>query len=548
MPYAQPQTDLVARKSVIERGLKMTTEITRRNLLKGALLGMAGAAGAGMLAGCAPKEQGAAQVTSEDVVALADATDAAAEYAGKVTETEEVDIVVVGAGASGLAAAVEALNEGANVLVLESETKAGGNGSTTSVVMGVGTKMQQKLGISLTPAEIIGAEMETFNYSVDGVRWSNLVRNSNENIEWLIEQGCLFNGNVDNYHGMGVVDTGHWWTGDTGRDGETGYVTPMVARVEELGGRIRYEAAGKALVMTDDGAAAGVYAETPDGVLQVNAKAVILATGGYADNNEILEEQGYEPDNIAVFGVPGHKGDGILMALAAGGKSWLGNSSLMEYPMNPRIGRDSGAISRLANSLWVNGNAARFVDENCAAKIPARAALAVRSQDISYTVFDQPILDAVQAAKEEVAPMVEQGIADGAIFKADSVEELAAAAGLDAKALATTLETYNGYCAAGNDEEFGKDPACLQTIGTAPFYLSENSGIYFLTTIGGIDTTELCEVRAEEGGVIKGLYAVGVDGVELYKGLYTIDIPGSCNANNIYTGRTAAQQACALLA
>lgn len=161
----------------------------------------------------------------------------AAQYAGKAAYTEDVDIVVVGAGASGLTAAVEALLDGVSVLVLESQTKAGGNGSTTSVVMGVGTPMQEKLGISLTPAEIINAEMETFNYSVDGVRWSSLVRNSADNIQWLIDQGCQFNGNVDNYHGVGVVDTGHWWTGDTGRDGETGYVAPMVNRVEEFGGR-----------------------------------------------------------------------------------------------------------------------------------------------------------------------------------------------------------------------------------------------------------------------------------------------------------------------
>lgn len=546
MPYAQPQTDLVESKSVVERGTEMTTEITRRNLFKGALLGMAGAASAGMLAGCAPKQPSAETTDSGDGATSAGATDAAADYAGKVTETEEVDIVVVGAGASGLAAAVEALNQGADVLVLESQTKAGGNGSTTSVVMGVGTKMQQDLGIALTPAEIIDAEMETFNYSVDGVRWSSLVRESDDNIQWLIDQGCLFNGKVDNY-GVGIVDTGHWWTGDTGRDGETGYVVPMVARVEELGGRIRYEAAGKALIM-EEGAASGVYAEIPNGVLQVNAKAVIVATGGYANNDALLEERGYNPDEMLVFGVPGHDGDGINMALAAGAKSWMQNSSLMEYPMNPHMGKESVPLSRMPNGLWVNGNGVRFVDENCGAKVPARAALAVRTQDITYTLVDESLLDTLRSADESFAEVIEKAVADGAIFKADTVEALAETADIDAAALTATLETYNGYCAAGNDEEFGKDPACLQTIGTAPFYLSENSGIYFLTTIGGIDTTELCEVRAEEGGVIKGLYAVGVDGVELYKGLYTIDIPGSCNANNIYTGRVAAQQACALIA
>ncbi len=497
-----------------------------------------------MLAGCTPQSEETKLSSVEEDVKNA----RAAQYAGKAAYTEDVDIVVVGAGASGLTAAVEALLNGVSVLVLESQTKAGGNGSTTSVVMGVGTPIQEKLGISLTPAEIINAEMETFNYSVDGVRWSSLVRNSADNIQWLIDQGCQFNGNVDNYHGVGVVDTGHWWTGDTGRDGETGYVASMVNRVEELGGRILYEVAGKALIMDDDGAAAGVYAETQDGVLQVNAKAVILATGGYANNNDILEDKGYDSDGLDVFGMPGHNGDGILMALAAGGKSWLNNSSLMEYPMNPKIGRKSNVISRMPNSLWVNGSGTRFVDENCSAKVPARAALAVRTQDVSYAVFDQAILDAAKSANEDVASVVEQGVSDGYIFKADSIEDLAAAVDMDASALAATLDTYNGYCAAGSDEEFGKDPAMLQAIGQAPFYLSENSGIYFLTTIGGIDTTESCEVRAEEGGVIKGLYAVGVDGVELYKGLYTIDIPGSCNANNIYTGRIAAQKACELLA
>ncbi|MCK6139759.1 FAD-dependent oxidoreductase [Slackia exigua] len=356
----------------------------------------------------------------------------AAQYAGKAAYTEDVDIVVVGAGASGLTAAVEALLNGASVLVLESQTKAGGNGSTTSVVMGVGTPMQEKLGISLTPAEIINAEMETFNYSVDGVRWSSLVRNSADNIQWLIDQGCQLNGNVDNYHGVGVVDTGHWWTGDTGRDGETGHVAPMVNRVEELGGRILYEVAGKALIMDDDGAAAGVYAETQDGVLQVNAKAVILATGGYANNNDILEEKRYDSDGLDVFGMPGHNGDGILMALAAGGKSWLNNSSLMEYPMNPKIGRKSNVISRMPNSLWVNGSGTRFVDENCSAKVPARAALAVRTQDVSYAVFDQAILDAAKSASEDVASVVEQGVSDGYIFKADSIEDLAAAVDMDA--------------------------------------------------------------------------------------------------------------------
>lgn len=101
----------------------------------------------------------------------------------QVTAVRDCDIAVVGAGMSGLSAAVEALNLGADVVVLESQRMAGGNGLVTSCVMGVDTRIQKSLGIEVKPADILKAEMETFNYAVDGVRWSTLIRDSAENIE-----------------------------------------------------------------------------------------------------------------------------------------------------------------------------------------------------------------------------------------------------------------------------------------------------------------------------------------------------------------------------
>ncbi len=510
-------------------------EISRRNFLKGS-------AAAAAMAAFAPFMRNSAFADDSD------AEKVGVDYAAKVTETVDTDILVLGAGMSGLSAAVEALNNGAKVLVLEAQARAGGNGQVTSCVMAVESRIQKNLGVEVTPAQIIETEMETFNYSVDGVRWSTLIKDSAANIEWLIDQGCLMREDfIDNYNGMGVVDTAHWWVGDTGRDGGNGFIQPMVARVEQLGGEIRYESAGKQLIQNANGAVVGVYAETPDGVLQVNAKAVIIATGGYANNNDFLREIGYDPANTAIFGMPGHNGDGIAMALAAGGKSWLANSSLMEYPMNPKIGQASSSFSRVPSSLWVNGKGQRFVNENCAEMVPARAALAVRSQEISFALFDQTLLDTVLGGDESRIKTVNDAVEAGKIFKADSIKELAKAAGIDAETLSATVEIYNAACAAGEDREFGKPAALLTALENGPFYLTENSGIYFLTTIGGIDTTPDCEVRAADGGIVENLYAVGVDGVENYKGLYTIDIPGSCNANNIWTGRHAAQMACAKL-
>lgn len=465
-----------------------------------------------------------------------------------VTWDMTADFVVVGAGMSGLTAAVEALNQGKSVIVLEARSTAGGNGTVTSCIMGVGTQYQEALGIELTPAQIITQEMKTFNYSVDGTRWSRVIQDSADNIEWLKEQGCLIQEDfVDNYHGTGVYDTAHWWVGDTDRDGGNGFVTPMVERIEQLGGTILFETPGETLVVDENSAVVGVRAQSADGPLTIGAGTVILATGGFANNDEMIAQMGYDPDETEVFGMPGHNGDGITMALAAGGKSWLDNASLMEYPMNPKLGRNSVPLSRLPSALWVNGNGLRFVDENCGEEVPGRAAQAVRSQEISYAVFDQTLMDEIAGVGTDNATLVEQAVADGAIYKADTLEELAAQAGIDSKTFRATVEKYNAACETGEDTEFGKKAEYLKGLTTGPYYLSENSGIYFLTTIGGLDTTPYGQVRSVDGGVVPNLYAVGVDGVMLYKGLYTIDIPGSCNANNIWSGRTAVQHACGLL-
>lgn len=385
------------------------------------------------LAGCKEQTSGPAESPVESPVTVSqqptdgqDTADEGVILADNVSWDMNAGFVVVGAGMSGLTAAVEALNQNKSVVVLEARNMAGGNGLVTSCVMGVGTRFQEALGIELTPAQIITLEMETFNYSVDGTRWSKVIQNSADNIDWLIEQGCLMMEDfVDNYHGTGVYNTAHWWVGETGRDGGTGFVTPMVNRIEELGGTILYETPGEKLVVDGDGAVVGICAQSVDGPVYIEAGTVILATGGFADNRELIAQMGYNVEETEVFGMPGHNGDGITMAMAAGGKSWLDNASLMEYPMNPGLGRSSSFLSRDPSTLWVNGEGLRFVDENCSEKVPGRAAQAVRSQEVTYAVFDQAVMDKIAGVGTDNAALVEKAVTDGHIFKADTLEELA---------------------------------------------------------------------------------------------------------------------------
>ncbi len=405
-------------------------DFTRRNFIKATATCVAASAAAAALGGCAPDVAKAPVEISEGTPDAGQEV-VVNELASHVTETIDCDIVVVGSGASGLAATVEALNGGANVLTLEASDIAGGNGNHTSVVMASGSRIQQNLGIDVQPYEIISEELLTFNYDVDGSRWASLVANSAANIDWLIEQGALMCEDlVDNYKGTGILPTGHWWVGETQRDGFNGYVAPFVARIEELGGTIMLETRARELYIGEDGLVAGVFAETLSGdILQVNASAVILATGGYHDNTEMLAERDYSSDRSEVWGSSGTwNGDGINMVIKAGAKSWMKNSSLLEYPMNPKAGRVlSSDYSRLADAIWINERCERYTDENCGAKIIARPALAVRSQEYSYTVFDQTVIDNARSwLTQDKSPLecLNEVIEEGFAFKADLLKSL----------------------------------------------------------------------------------------------------------------------------
>ena len=519
-------------------------ELTRRQAVAAGCFGLAGLSAASAL-------------TATPAIA-----DNGTDYASQVADVQDCDIAVVGAGASGLVAAVEALLGGARVVVLEKLEVAGGSGGITECIMGVGTPAQKEGRITaehpsswqalvlnperptktdITYGDIIATEMNMFNGEVDGERWHAMVSNSVKNIDWLTEQGVAIEDACDNYQGEGHWNTAHWWA----NGGIEGFVDPMVARIEELGGTVLYETPACQLIM-DNGSVAGVYAEGPDGVVQVNAKAVILASGGFGENKEMLEAIGC--GDVVMKARPGHNGDGISMALEVGAKSWIDQACLMMWPFILETGDFSYSSTwcSIPSSLWVNGNGARFVDENFASHIPDRGAHCLRTQDRTFAIMDDKTVEYLKSLRDDLSDYVDESLANSYVRTANSVEELAEAIEVDPEILAKTIEDYNTNCENGIDADFGKDPSCLVRLD-APFYFCNNHSAYQITSLGGLDTTAQTEVRDESGEIIKGLFAVGADGTQLWKGLYTISAPGACNANNVYTGRVAAQKALELL-
>ena len=199
-------------------------KLTRRNFLQGAACGIAGTTLAGVV-GCSPQGQ-----TASDQTAGEGGESASATEEKDVAQTYECDICVVGAGFSGMIAAVQAHEDGANVIVLEAADITGGasaNGVEGS--FGVDSSLSKELGIQVDLKNILMSEMEQSQWRADGLAWLEMMENSGQNIDWLIEQGVKFD-KVDDYHGKDYR-TFHWYQGGI----TEGYINPMTAKLEELG-------------------------------------------------------------------------------------------------------------------------------------------------------------------------------------------------------------------------------------------------------------------------------------------------------------------------
>jgi fumarate reductase flavoprotein subunit len=299
--------------------------IDRRSFLAGT--GILAAVGlAGTLSACSPQTA----VSGDDTDAAAVATDNQGEPADliPVDETQDCDIIVVGAGGSGLAAAVQASELGASVICIESQVVPGGNLNGVEGCFGIGSKMQKERGIEIDPGATIRSEMTASQFRASGLGYVDMVHASGENIDWLMDQGVQFEDvDVD----KGDILVFHRFA----NRGMGDYVPPMVQKAEENGVVFYYETKGEQLITSSSGAVTGVIALTNDGKgIQFNAKSVIIATGGFADNEEYMAELGFKSDKMRSGGMLGHDGLGHKMAVAAGALSNISNTAFLSAFMS----------------------------------------------------------------------------------------------------------------------------------------------------------------------------------------------------------------------
>lgn len=524
-------------------GNRFSDNLSRRSFIKGMAVTGALSASFGLTSCSQPDSKDGQSPESND----------ASQHITPI-ETLETDILIVGSGLSGLASGVEAALGGYKVIMIEGAGTVGGNGTGVEGTFAIDSSMQKELGIAIKPREVIAAELEYAQLRNNGLLWMDLVKQSGSTLDWMLEQGVEFDGAVDGYLPDGDVHTFHWFKG---KHAGEGYIPQMQARFEELGGTIMMGTSGHELI-TDEDKVVGIYAETGDGYIQINAKAVILATGSFGSNPELVEQRGYDIERTSLIGKPGHDGGGILMAEKVGAKNLIQDScSLCGYIVdgvndlgyvssNPLFGAEYSDINQIIRFggavLWVNENGERFVTEHAAKHTIMGVVAPSLNQKRHYVIFDQAYLDSIASARPQAADQLKKLVElnpSNNVFQANTLEELSRKSTIP---IMEAANRYNTLCELGDDEDFGKDSSMMIELTHAPFYILRLD-YWFRVAIGGLHTSRNFEVLTEDDNTIPGLYAVGVDGVELFRNVYTINIPGSCSMNCINSGRVAVKAA-----
>ena len=463
----------------------------------------------------------------------------------------ETDFLIIGAGISGLAAAVQAGEEGIKTTVIEKNSFVAGNGGGVEGIFGINTDMQKAAGIHAEKEEIIAREQELGQYRADGSFWVDLVNHSAENIDWLLKEGVQLT-KVDDYHGTCAFPTFHWFKGGFASEG---YVPYMKKRADELGIDFILNASADGIIYDGD-RVAGAYVTTPKGKLEIDAKATLLATGGVGHNPKLIAKQGWQTKNLHYCSMPSNTGDGYMMAMAVGAKDMLNESAefMMNYiqalphegvhlyidPINGFMSLPSGGPV-----MFVNQDGVRLVNENVKKDNLLYQRMAIKSTKVTYEVFNQKVYDSITQGVDNADQILADAVKRNeghSLYKADTFDQLVKAVGLPEATFVDTVKRYNQYAINGKDEEFNKDPEMLVTLDEGPYYIARLDPSN-LIGIGGVASNRQFEVIKDDYEKVPGLYVSGMDSTMQYRSVYTITLGGSACAHNVNSGRHAAMNA-----
>ena len=458
--------------------------------------------------------------------------------------TVDADVVVVGAGGAGMTAAITAAAEGKSVVVLESQSMVGGNSVRATGGMNAAKTVYQdenefgeSAGVekTLKTAAEKYADNETITALAKTVseQWAayqanptgyfdsvelmeldtmiggkgindpelveTLCANSADAIDWLDEHGITLH-NVSSFGGASVKRI-HRPVNAEGKTVSVGsYMIPLLQEnCEKAGVKMMLDTTATEILTDANGAAVGVKATGASGeTVTVNAKAVVLATGGFGANLDMVVKYKPELKGFMTTNAPGIQGQGIEMAQAIGAAT----VDMDQIQIHPTVEANTAALIteglRGDGAILINAEGKRFIDEVGTRDVVSAAEIA-QTGSYSWLVVDQAMVDA--------SSVIQGYIKKGYTVTGATYEELGKAMGVDAAAFAETMEKWNGYVEAKNDPDFGRT-SFANPLNTAPYYaVKVTAGVHH--TMGGLKINANTEVLNEKGEVIPGLFAAG---------------------------------------
>lgn len=533
--------------------------ITRRDMIKDAGLAAAGVAAAGALAGGAA---GASQAAADEA-ATAEDTDwlgeAPAIDDADVKETLDCEVLVVGAGQAGSAAASFAAAGGADVLWIEANER--GDLMRSSAISGINTTYQKDLGVEINPEDILN---DVTHYALNQCSmklWRDWVDHSAECVEWYGGEVEKSGQQIDLEYTM--PPEGRYQTWPTGHgtattdplpvddpnaastsSGDEGKVWDVIEQdFEANGGTFRNNTKLVELIQDDGGKVTGAYATDADGdYVKINAsKGVVIATGGYVNNQAMYDARQGSLEKCLSGNLNWGTchGDGIKACLWAGAHMDTFPTTMVfdrgvvkpETELGHRFDGGDFQYFTFSTQPWlkVDSTGKRICNESSPYDFIVHAS-EHNADHAWYPIWDSSWREDVQQFKtigcstlysregsnhhapglDAVEQQMDQLVEDGYIVKADTIEELAEGLGFDADTFAKTVEDYNGFVAAGYDSQFGKDPYRLSAIDEPPYYGMKVGGLA-LCTLDGVVVGDDYRALDADDQPIEGLYVVGND-------------------------------------
>lgn len=410
--------------------------------------------------------------------------------------TEKTDVVVIGAGGAGMAAAISASQKGAKVIVLEKMPMVGGNTLRSSGgINAAGTKEQEAQGIKDSP-EIFYKDTMKGGHNINNPELvKTLTENSASAVKWLESMGAEFGKVVRG--GGATVDRLHPAKGGA-PIGE--YIVPILKKTaEENKVDIRLWNKVTEILKDKDGNVIGVKAVNKEGKeYTIKAKSVIDTAGGFGANLEMVVH--YNPDlkDFQTTNQPGATGDGMVMAEKIGAQL----VDMKEIQIHPTTIPGNGFLVseavRSNGAILVNHEGKRFINELLTRDVVSKGILAL-PEKTAYLVFDDGI--------RNTAALFEEYFKSGFVVEGSTLEDLAAKIKVSPENLKATVETYNKYVGAKNDTEFKRD-SMPHKVDTGKYYAIEiTPGIHH--TMGGVKINTNTEVIGQGDKPIKNLYAAG---------------------------------------